>query len=491
MENCSFYGLHALRVSDDETEASEAKEALKVFFAAPALGLTNGEKKLASKMLEEQIKKCANAKASEALTALLSRVKQTPPTPDSKLVVRTQKKIKDLATEIFEFEEIEDKWKKGRHQFKTTAALSDFKRDQREAEKNLKKTEEKLEQILRRKRLPEDEEEVTAWTRPAPTKAKAKPLVKRPGAFRTQDLTLEQQLQAKMVAQLKSDEGAEDGEPKKKEEMVSVWDTGKAGKTRPGQEKSIFGQNEFPDVQAQAPATKAPPKAPRRRKEANESSSESSSSEEEIRPQQPTQPREGKSAAKAKAKESAAPAVAKKKVKSKEKQDDQYLNKQSKKAKGATAMNQLMNYVNRCYQESFLGSGNVEMLWMSPLGLPGKWTPIMNLVWNPPLKQTQSGYKMVEPLGPRVRKNVKLLWPRYLEVLMFFYFAMALSTFGFFSIITTAQIILSRIKAVPTTLITLNHYLIWILYFRNLLMMSLPLKALSGTIFAAHVLLFS
>lgn len=135
MEDCSFYGLHALKSSEDEAEATEAKQALKSFFALPALLLTNGEKKLAITMLQEQVKKSANAKAREVLEELISKVKQTPPIPDSKLVVRTQKKIKDLQKAMFEHDEIEEKWKNGRHQFKTMAALTDFQREGREAGK--------------------------------------------------------------------------------------------------------------------------------------------------------------------------------------------------------------------------------------------------------------------------------------------------------------------------------------------------------------------
>jgi len=278
---------------------------------------------------------------------------------------------------------------------------------------------------------------------------------------------------------------------KEKKEVPSVWDAGKvATKGRGGDKGGILDNQEFPAMGSAAPVTKAPPKAPRRKKELNESSSESEESDDENIDEQQQHHQRGnaKSQAKAKAK---APA-AKKKQKSKEQQeqqDDAYLEKQSKKQRGGrgTGINRFMNYLHRCYKESFVGSGNTDILRMSPLGLPGKWTSLMNIVWNPPTNDDN----VVQSLQRRVPKNLMLLWPRYLEIIMFFYFAAALSAFGLFSIITIAQIGMVRIKAVPTSIISLNHYLIWLLFFRQLYNMDILFKVFTGMAFMAHASLFS
>lgn len=243
-------------------------------------------------------------------------------------------------------------------------------------------------------------------------------------------------------------------------------------------QKAIFENSEFPSISdAPVPVKPAPPKAPRRRKD-EPSSSESSDDDEEDYVQQQHQRRKGKSKAKA---------TPKQKQKAK-KQEDEFLERESKKNQNrnrdASMLRRLVNYFNRFFKETYLGSGNPEILKTSPLGLPGKWTPVINLVWTPHQEDTLC-------LTARIRKNAVLLWPRYLEIIMFIYFVTALSAFRFFSIITIAQIGMSRIKVIPATVISLNHYLIWLLYFRELYNAHFSLKMAGGAIFMAHTSLFT
>lgn len=384
----------------------------------------------------------------------------------------------------------------------------------------LKKLEDKLEEVLRRKKRPKDDDDEIVWT-PAVVKPKPKP-VKRT-IVRPDDLSLSQQLQAKMVGEIKNEEEEEikgdDGSPKKKE--VSVWDSNRQkAQKRPVNEKSIFEQSEFPDLQTEEPTVKAPPKAPRRKAVPSEEKTEvsrkavpcakpptevSSSDESpsvksdtprievvEAEPKPKDEPQKPRREVEAKPKpraESQKPAKPKAKQPSekKKKEDLEEWDAPESKKKKKAGVNPLLNYFHRTYKESFCGSGKVEMLHASPLGLGGRWTSVIHLGWSPPWRKDSE-----LQLTQRVVQNTRILWPRYLEMLLFLYFAMALPSFGILPILLVAQsAVLSRIKWIPSRVLELTHYVIWLLFFRSFLMMHDALKCLFAITFFSHVVLFS
>jgi len=505
-DELSFYGVYSLLSTEEEDDAKPIKDELGRRLMDPAVELSNLEKKYAIMMLEEEIRHCTSTqqKKKATLTELLSKIKQLPPTRESKLIARTEKKIKDAEKRQFELQDIDEKWKKGRHKFTSNTALQDFVRDLREIDKTVLKAKEKLEEIRRRKRRPEDDEDVVVQQF-APVIQRApqakRIVVKKLPKYDPHGVSanLDQQLRAKMVASLKN-EADEKREEEEQKELVSVWDTKKAGPTK-GAEKSAFDQSEFPSISATAPPGAAPPKAPRRKKEEDEEDKQSNESDDV-----PAWRPEPKSRSKAKAKEKNAPqpqqasGSSKKKKGKKEVQEkmedkeleEAFASSSKSKKKGGYSLTKLLSFFRQSYQSTFLGGGDVTLLHTSPLGVPGKWNTVITLTWRPPIRQVSDGsYKYVDPILPRIKRNTKNLWPRYFEVLYLIFFLMSLSTIGLLAILTILQVVFSRIRFIPIQVHYCIHGLIWLIFIRSLYNLPVLPKLLTGVAFSTHVLCFT
>merc|ERR550534_601057 len=338
-------------------------------------------------MLEDEIKGAGTEKKREKLMEILSKVRQLPPTPDSVVMVQAEKKIKDVQKKLFDLEEIEEKWKKGRHQFRSTAELQDVQRAMREATKSFEKATDKLESIRKRKRRPEDFEEWEPAAQKVVPKAKAglKRAAKAPGV---PQVTFMQQLKAKMIQQIKGDQDQKNDErADKPEEVPSVWGTGTAPR---GKHLTKANQSEFPELGAEAPPSPAPKKAPRR--PADNASADEGDDDDSLEEEAEEEVRRKK---KAKGKKHPAKGHTTKGAATKVSPE---VNRQKGKTKSPNELGKMMNYLRQCYLASVIGGADIDLLLSSCLGLPGTWGALFSMTWSPPFRNVGGNWKMVEPV---------------------------------------------------------------------------------------------